>query len=423
MQGNGCAGIRGNHRIAVFLVNLHGLYFLKGGIAGFRWYNRRFRQADPSDMVRTNTYWTYAWVAGLCMLLVAISGSWAQHAAPVSVDGVIRQQFGQTAPVIGRLVARYAGTVASRVEGPVLELLVRIGDRVDKGQLLARIDTTELELEKAQATVRRKEARARLNVARSLLKLASQEVDRLARLQSSAAVSQASYDDAQQQQTIASARVEEAETAVASTQASIALVDLKLRYSEVLAPYGGTVVGKDTEIGSYLRVGQAVVSLVSDGELELEADVPYRQIAGIPPGTQVSVVLDNGSRHTAHVRAVVPQENPRTRTRRVRFSITWQEDSGILATEQSVVVELPAGQARQILSTHKDGLIQRGNQTLVYVAEEGQALLRTIVTGEAIGDRVEVLGGLSEGDQVIIRGNERLTPGQAVTVGQSQWSQ
>ena len=359
----------------------------------------------------------------MCALLVAISGAWAQHAAPVSADGVIRQPFGQTAPVIGRLVARYAGTVASRVEGPVLELLVRVGDRVDEGQLLARIDTTQLELEKAQATVRRKEARARLNVARSLLKLASQEVDRLAQLQSSAAVSQASYDDAQQQQTIAGARVEEAETAVASTQASIALVDLKLRYSEVLAPYGGTVVSKDTEIGSYLRIGQAVVSLVSDGELELEADVPYRQIAGIPPGTQVSVVLDNGSRHTAQVRAVVPQENPRTRTRRVRFSITWQEDSGVLATEQSAVVELPAGQARQVLSAHKDGLIQRGSQTFVYVVEEGQARLRKIVTGEAIGDRVEVLEGLAEGELVIIRGNERLTPGQAVTVGQSQWSQ
>ena len=354
------------------------------------------------------------------VLLIALSTTEAQNAALVSVDAVIQHSFKQTIPVIGRLVAKQSGPVAARINGPVQEILVQVGDRVTINQLLARIDTSQFELEKQQVEARKSEAHARLNTVRAQLALAGQEVERLEVLQLSSAVSRATYDDTLQQYNIAMTRVREVETAVASAQTNISMVNLKLSFSEVRAPYTGTVVSKNTEVGSYLQTGQAVVSLISDSQLEMESDIPYELLEGVPIGTMVSVVLDNGSEHSAQVRAAIPQEDSRTRTRRVRFEMIWQQQSGVLAAGQSVIAHLPAGLSRQILSVHKDGLIQRGSQTVVYIEINGTAELREIETGKASGNRLELLSGLDEGDLVIIRGNERLQPGQQVVTGNAQ---
>ena len=178
-------------------------------------------------------------------------------------------------------------------------------------------------------------------------------------------------------------------------------------------------MAKLTEAGSYLQTGQAVVSLISDDQLELEADVPYDRLEGLTTGKQVSLTLDNGSDHIALVRAVIPEENPRTRTRKVRFSISWQQSTGSLASQQSATIQIPAGVSKQVLTVHKDALIRRGGGEFVYVVNEGKAEFRPVATGQATGNRLEVLDGLSNQEQVVIRGNERLQPDQAVQVAES----
>ncbi|MEM7195701.1 MAG: efflux RND transporter periplasmic adaptor subunit [Pseudomonadota bacterium] len=339
-----------------------------------------------------------------------------QPPALVSVDEVVLEPFAQTVPVIGRLVASQNGLVAAKIAGAIDAIMVETGDRVTAGQPIAQIDTRELELQKQQRELQLIEARSRLETARAQLSLASQEVKRLSALQNSAAVSRAAYDDAVQQQAIATARVNEAQAAIASDRTEVELATLLLSFGTVIAPYSGTITDKQTEVGSYVRVGDAVVSLLSDDQLELEADVPYDRLIGIPAGTRVNVRLDNNSRHNASVRAIIPEENPRTRTRRVRFVIEWQSDSGILASEQSATVYIPAGRSRDILSIHKDALIRKGSQTIVYAVVDDSAELRNVKLGNSSGERVEVLDGVSQGDQVVVRGNERLRPGQAVSI-------
>jgi RND family efflux transporter MFP subunit len=336
--------------------------------------------------------------------------------ALVTVDPVIRQSFSRTVPILGRLVARRSGTVASRVSGAVSEVDVQVGDRVTRGQRIALIDAEPQRLQKQLAENQRREAEARIATARAQLDLASQEVQRLSTLKSSAAISQAAIDDANQQQNIAFARVREAEAAVSSADAQIRLAELELGYARITAPFDGTVTEKLTELGSYLQRGQAVVHLVSDRSLELEADIPAVRLGAIAPGLVVDISFEDGSRHQATVRAVVPEENPRTRTRRVRFTLGPDLATRALAVEQSVTVLVPAGESREIRSVHKDGVIRRGPESIVYVVVEGQAQPRPIRLGDPVGNRLEVLEGLEEGERVVIRGNERLQPGQPVAV-------
>ncbi len=356
------------------------------------------------------------------VLLLGLVDTYAQQPALVLVDAVVEQRFTQTVPIIGRLLAKRSGTVAVRTQGAVSELLVDVGDTVVKGQLLARIDATSLELRKQHAKSQLGEFQTRLKTAKAQLTLASQEVTRLEKLQNSAAVSRALYDDARQQRNIAFARVSEAHAAISSSRASFDIAELELSYADIIAPFDGTITRKLTEIGNYLKQGEAVLEIISDKQLELEADVPAALLSGLSTDfaddVDIVVELENGSKHSARLRAIIPQENPRTRTRRVRFNMQLNADAGFLASEQSATAYIPASKIRDTLTLHKDGVIRRGQNNVVYVVNNNVAELRVIQTGEATSNRIEVLGGLNAGDLVVIRGNERLIPGQPLRISE-----
>jgi RND family efflux transporter MFP subunit len=173
-----------------------------------------------------------------------------------------------------------------------------------------------------------------------------------------------------------------------------------------------------SEAGAYAGEGDALVAMIADQSLEVEADVPSNRLLGLTPGTAVDAFLDDGTRFTATVRAIIPNENPLTRTRAVRF----EPDFGALnaatplANEQSVTVQVPVGAPRQIVSVHKDAIIKQPGDTIVFAVVDGKAQPRSIRLGEAVGSRYEVLDGLREGELVVVRGNERLRPGTPVQI-------
>jgi hypothetical protein len=86
-----------------------------------------------------------------------------------------------------------------------------------------------------------------------------------------------------------------------------------------------------------------------------------------------------------------------------------------LAVNQPATLQLPAGGAREVVSVHKDAVLRRGGRDMVYLVRDGAATPRTVALGEAVGSRFQVLDGLVPGDLVVVRGNERLRPGQPVT--------
>ena len=341
----------------------------------------------------------------------------AQQPALVSVDAVRMEAMAQTVPVIGRLVAQRAGDVAARTAGPVAELHVAVGDRVEKGDMIVVLDTVRLraELDRLAAIVN--EAQAQMERLTAQAALRRQELRRLEGLRTSAAFSQSRFEDARQEVIIAESAIGTAEAARLSASASLSLARIDLAWATVGAPYPGVITLVHTEIGAWLGVGQRVVSMVNDRDLEVEADVPSNRVAALDAGTAVSVVLDDGTEHTAVVRTVVPQENALTRTRQVRFTPRFAAVRRPLAINQSATVVLPAGRSREVLTVHKDAIVRNQGQAFVYVADDGTAQIRPVQLGAAVGGRFEVLGGLGPGESVVVRGNERLRPGQPITVG------
>lgn len=358
-------------------------------------------------------------LAGLIVLAVSAGAHLSLAQTPpsmVRVDAVRLEPLVQTVPVIGRLVARQSGRIATRIDGPVNRMWVQVGDRVDKDQVIAELDTAALNVEYALAEARAGEARALLVTRRAELDLARQEVARLKGVKASA-VTRAAVDDAVQKAVIADAKVAEAQAALDSATANVDLAKLALDHARIHAPYAGVIVRKFTDSGAYVKTGETVAEIIADGSLEVEADIPFDRLPGVTPGTVVRMSLDDGSEHSATVRAILPEEHDLTRTRATRFVPEFNEPRGVpLAVDQSVTLYVPVGAPRDVLSVHKDGIIKQQGGDIVFVVSEDTATVRPVKLGDAIGSRFEVLEGLSEGDLVVVRGNERLQPNSKVLI-------
>jgi len=337
-------------------------------------------------------------------------------ASLVSVDAVRQEPLSQTIPVIGRLVARQAGEVAAQVAGAIADMKVEVGNRVEKGQVLAVLDVATLSAELDEVEGELLQVRAQLEFDKSDLRLAELGMERQKNLKKSGAFSKAKYEDWVQKVARANASVARRQAEISTTQASLRMKQINLDKATILAPYEGVVTRRMAETGSYVRVGDPVVYLISDRALEVEVDVPSARVAGLKPGIMVSFDLDSGKRFEARVRAVLPSENPLTRTRMVRFEPNFDSNRERLADAQSVIVQVPIGVQRDIITVHKDAIIKRGVESVVFVVADNKALARTIRLGESTGNRIEVLSGLKSGEQVVVRGNERLQGGAPVTI-------
>ncbi|MDJ0943055.1 MAG: efflux RND transporter periplasmic adaptor subunit [Kiloniellales bacterium] len=367
---------------------------------------------------RTRLPWPAGIVALLLPLLALTPAAGQEQAQLVRVDSVQEEPMTQTVEVIGRLVPRQSGAVAARIDAAVDRVLVEVGDRVEQGQVIAVLEPESLKARRDQAAGRLAVAFAQQKTKEAELVLSRQELKRLEGLKKSAAFSQARYEDAKQAVAIAAAQVAEAESASVTARADLELAEINLRYAEIRAPYGGVITERMIEAGAYVQVGDDAVRIVADQELELEADVPFQRLAGLVPGVEIDVELDDGTQHKARVRAIVPDENPLTRTRAVRFIPAFGETRKPLAANQSVTLLIPMGQPRRVLTVHKDAITKRGPASLVHVVSNGAVSIRPVTLGEPVGSRFEIVGGLNQGDVVVVRGNERLRDGQKVRVDQ-----
>ena len=336
--------------------------------------------------------------------------------ATVIVDAVIEESVGQTTPVVGRFVALQSGPVAARIGGPVLEMDVDVGDRVEAGALLAILDKERLELDRERFRAIVTQQNANLAATQADLTKRQNELKRLEAIRKSAAFSQARYDDAVQDVAVQRGKVGETRAQLAQAEAQAKRAERDVTDAEIRAPFPGVISATHTEVGAWLSVGDPVVTIINDTSLDIEADIPTGRLAGLKPGTKIGIRLDEGINATAVLRAIIPNENPRTRTRPVRFTPDLSGVGKSLADNQSVTVLIPVGEARTAVTVSKDAIIERNGQMSVFVVRDGAAAPTPVTVGEGTGDRFIVRDGLQAGDSVVIRGNEDLRPGQRLII-------
>ena len=350
-------------------------------------------------------------------LAAPLSAPLAQRAALIAVDPVVVEPLRQTQPIQGRFVARKAGPIAAQGRGAVDKMLVSVGDRVAEGDVLAVLDTDRLEAELARQRANVGYREAQVSGAKARHQQANQELARVQRLRKSAAFSQARLDDLANASLQARLQIAEFTAMLETAKADLALAELDLKRSRIKAPFAGVVSRRYIQPGAFVVDGAPVVDLIDDRSLEIEADVPATRIVGLEPGLDVAVELDNREPQHAVVRAVIPEENAMSRTRAVRFTPKFDPSAVNAATGAAVTVRVPVGAARDVLTVHKDAVIEQGGY-YVYIVEDGKAVRKRVQLGESAEGRFVVLDGLEAGMLAVVRGNERLRPGQPVTTGE-----
>lgn len=321
----------------------------------------------------------------------------AAPAASVTVGTATEAALAPTRWVPGSVVSRDDARVASVGAGRVVEV-VEVGTRVKAGQRVAKLDDVGLRL-------RLDEARAQSGRAKAQRELSATQFGRLDKLAPGNGVAQTQLDEARAQRQMA-------EQDFASAEARARSIEHDLDETEIRAPFDGVVSERFAQRGEYLQVGAPVAHLVDTGHLEARVLAPLALAPRIQAGQEVNVRLA-GATQPLKVRAVVPVGDEKSRQFELRVSLP--SEFALVGTAVDVSVPEDAGVAA--ITVPRDALVLRESHTYVMrVKADNTAEQVEVAPGAARESRVEVRGELRAGDRVVVRGAERLSPGQAVNV-------
>ena len=350
------------------------------------------------------------------LIILASTPAFAQRSAQVGVDLVRVEPMQQKMAILGRFIARNSGNIATRIAERVDKTLVEVGSRVTAGTPLVRLASDRLRARRELRAAELRRAQAKVVGMRAALLKTKQAQERLTKLRGSTAFRADRQEDLARDVEEAASELAEAEAQADRAEAELQLAKTALADTVIRAPYPGVVISRHVTVGSFVRAGESVVTLLNDSDLEIEADVPADRLGGLTEGTLIDAKLADGTTLTAAVRAIIPDENPRTRSRAVRMIPALVDGQSMLADKQTVTLMIPIASARDVVTVHKDAVLAKGAGRIVYLAENGKAILRPLVLGDAVGNRFEVRKGLKAGDPVVVRGNERLRPNAGITI-------
>src|SRR6266850_6599382 len=326
----------------------------------------------------------------------------------------------------GYVTARREATVASKVMGMVIEVLVEEGMKVEAGQVLARIDSSNVEKSLHLAEAQRESARKALNEIKATLEQAERELRRFTQLAASKVASQSELDRVDSEAKSLRARLDRQDSEVAVADRQVALWKQQLDDTIIRAPFSGIVTSKNAQpgeiispmsAGGFTRTG--ICTIVDMTSLEIEVDVNESYINRVQAGQPVEATLDSYPdwHIPAKVIAIIPTADRQKATVKVR--VGFEKLDPRILPHMSVKVAFQGAADTKItqrsITIPKSAVRQRDGRDVVWVVRNGHAERRAVTLGTTHGDEVDVAAGLNGGEKVIIEGADDLADGARVT--------
>lgn len=398
------------------------------------------RQAPQSGHAR-RPRWGW-WLAGAAVVVAGVAWWLVPRAVPVQTTAVVAsapsQQYVQLT-ASGYVVAQRRAAVASKATGRLLELNVREGSKVRQGDLIARLDASDVQAAIAAAEAGIRQAEAGVRQAQVEVLNASAELKRSRGLQAQGFISPQAVDTVQTRANAAQASLSAAQASLAAARAQRQVQQVNQDFTEIRAPFDGVVLVKNANVGDIITpfssaAGSqgAVVTMADMSTLEVEADVSESNLARIRIGQPVEITLDAlpDARFRGTVGGIVPTVDRAKATvmTKIRFD---QLDARILPEMSAKVSFLsqPITEAdqRPVLAVNPQALQAAGEsgQRVWRVESEGPAETPRLTVqpvavkpGRKLGDVTEitptVAGSLKSGDKVVLSPADQLKPGGAV---------
>jgi RND family efflux transporter MFP subunit len=364
----------------------------------------------------------------------------ADTAKPIAVEAVevSMREVRRTIESVGSFSPAEDVVISSEVDGQVIDVLAGFGDRVEEGEVLVEIAPAEHELavEQQKAAIEQVRARLGLNDGESTLSDireavtvrkaaadladAQQKFNRAKGLLEEGLLPRQGYEDAEARLKSSQANYDLSLQDVRNLLATLRqntvaseLAEKKLRDTKIRAPFSGYVQGKDVSTGQYVRVQTPVMTIVRTDYVKATVQIPERMAAWVRIGQKVDIIVDAypDRKFTGAVRRINPVVDPETRT----FAIQARVDNpdGLLKPGFFVRASIPSDQVEELMTIPQKALVYAYGVYSVYVVQGKQVEQREVRIGDRVGEEVEIISGLTEGEQVAIPLNE----GQALFAG------
>jgi len=347
----------------------------------------------------------------------------AKGKPPVAVEAtkVSAADVTEGIEVIGTLAAKFGADVRSEYTGIVTEVLVVEWVKVKKGDLLAKLDTREIQvaLQKKKAEVEVAKANLlQMEVAESR---ANREYERALKLKEVGLITQQALDDAQSEKFAAGARIEAAKAQIRVAEEDVQQAQTRLSKTLIHSPMDGIVSLRNVNVGDFVgEMGaKPMFRIVDNRILDLTVTVPSGEMAILRPGQLITFSTDAmpGKTFAGKVMFINPIVNEADRSIKVVAEVDNGDEqlkSGLFVTGR-----IKTGERRGVLKVPRSALLTwdvPGKKADLFVVQGNTARRRTVGTGALSGDRVEVTGGVESGDLVVTRGGFNVKDGDQVNV-------
>jgi HlyD family secretion protein len=345
-----------------------------------------------------------------------------KRAPAVTVARVERRDISEEVHVSGTLVAREEILVTPEIDGlAVTEILAEEGDKVVKGQVLARLSRASLEAESAQAAATLAQSTAQIAEAQASVLETSQALQRSETLRKSGTSSAQQYDQALSAAQVAAARLNVAKETLKLGEAQKQLIDVRMARTEVRAPAAGIISRRTLRLGAIASmVADPAFRIIEDGAVELSAEVVDSTLARFKTGQNVRVLPAgfpeplNGT-----IRLISAEVDPVTRLGRVRIALPVDAQP-MLGAFASGVVEIGRHTA---LTLPISAVTFSGRNSSVQALDGNRVVTKAVTTGLRAPTRIEIVSGISESETVVARAGSFLRDGDLVTPIEPQAAQ
>ena len=332
------------------------------------------------------------------LFVVVMSASvYAQGFGPaaVVVSDVEYRELSPSVEVPGTVISRSDSRLASELAAKLV-WIAEIGTVVKKDEVVARMEDFTFRLLEAEAEGRVAREKARV-------KFLLSERERLSQLAANNLSARSQLDQNESDLAVAQSDQKIAE-------AQLGLAKVQMHITQIRAPFDGIVTERLRNVGERLNVSDELIRIVDPRSLEVVARAPLSTVHYIKQN-EVLAISNDYQQDKASVRVIVPFGNPQSHMFEVRLDV----DPEVWTVGESVRLSMPTADVKKVLAVPRDALVLRRNGASVFKVKDDNTVEQiSVITGLGDGSHIEVIGELSEGDQVVTRGAERLSPGMEV---------
>jgi membrane fusion protein (multidrug efflux system) len=343
-------------------------------------------------------------------------GGQGRQPLTVELGTVRRASINEEISVVGNLIGEATVSVAPRAAGRLQEVYVRLGDRVNRGQRIARIEDFELQEQIKQAEAAQEVSSATIRQREADLALALTNVERSRNLFERQLLPKQTLDDNESRYSSAQAQLDLARAQANQSKARLDELKINLGNTIITSPTDGFISRRLADPGASVGQNAPVVEVVDISRVRLVANVVERDLKTLETGdaTRVQVDAYPGETFTGRIARVSPILDPATRTAPIEVEVPnpdFRLKPGMYAR-----VGITMDTRKDTLVIPSDAIADLGGRRGVFQVQNGSAIFRTVQVGTEQQDTVEIVGGLNEGEEIITTGARALRDGDPVIV-------